>query len=199
MSSWVRQHQTFSFLMLAGVLALLAGWHKNRPSDQPASTAIPVIPGGPELAEFSPPDGKFSIYLPGQPQPDESSIIANRDGAANSHSYITSYRQDGFLFFLSYQDYPEDYLKLNGPKKILAAQEESLLLQKEVTFKQRKSITLNKTIPGKEYQYGAQGWGLFVQRYYLAEQRLYSLAAVGIYGVTPTYIYTIFDSFKLKD
>lgn len=205
-------------LMLIAVLMVAlagCGGDESHPTNLPAAnptptvpitftptvpvTSAPSIPGGPELSEFSPSGGKFTIYLPGKPQPDQSGIIANRDGSVSSQSYTTSYRKDGVLFIISYQDYPEEYVKQNGADKILAAQGIHLSEQKEVTLKSQKDIKLDQAIPGKEYVYGAQGWGLFVQRYYMFGNRLYSLAAVGIYGVTPNYIYGIFDTFKLSN
>lgn len=161
-------------------------------------TTTPVIPGGPDLNEFSPPGGNFTVYLPDKPQPYKVSIIANHDGSVSDQTYTTSNRKDGVLFLVSYQNYPEEYLKQNSPEKILAAQGTHLSAQKEVTMKSQKDITLGQTVPGKEYVYGAQGWGLFVQRYYMSGSRLYSIAAVGVYGATPSYVYTIFDTFKLK-
>jgi hypothetical protein len=165
----------------------------------PTAATTPKAAKTPELHEFSPQGGKFRLLLPGQPKSDDSSIIANRDGGLNFQTYLTSQRQDGLIIWVSYCDYPDDYLKQNTPEQLLNAQHQALVKIEGVTFKSEKDLQLGQTYPGKEYQYGASGFGLFVQRYYLVNNRLYTMAAVGIYGVTPTYVYTIFDSFKLTN
>ncbi len=157
----------------------------------------PDVLAGLGLKEFSPPNGNFKMMLPGQPQTEASSLISNHEGRTNVQTYLANYRKDAVLIWVGYQDYSEEYLKQNGPEKILASQRESLVKTQGITLKNEKDLKLEQTYPGKEFQYGAQAWGLIVQRYYLVNTRLYTLAAVGLYGITPTYTFTIFDTFKL--
>jgi hypothetical protein len=167
----------------------------------PTATVAPTTksPKTPQLHEFNPPLGKFKISLPGQPKSDPSSMIASQTGGTNLQNYVTTQREDGLLIWVSYLDYSDDYLTQNSPDQILNAQHQALLKTEGVTFKSEKDLKLDQTYPGKEYQYSASGFGFFLQRFYLVNNRLYSMAAVGIYGITPTYTYTIFDSFKLTD
>jgi hypothetical protein len=147
--------------------------------------------------EFTSEAGKFSMLLPAEVKTDASSVVINTNEGTLGETYTAVQRDDQLLIFINYLDYPEDYVNQNGAEKILKAQREKLEQTQGVQFKSERDIKFDERYPGKEYQYGVQAWGLFFQRIYLVNNRLYSMAAVGVSGITPLYTLKLFDSFKL--
>jgi hypothetical protein len=143
--------------------------------------------------EFAPPNGGFSILIPGKPQ--DSPMPPGMQGSMFKVVTI------GYVFEAGYFEMPSAVLEQKSPEELFQAGNNGVVVTKQATVVSQTDISLDGH-PGKEVAYDAGVKGKAVARMYLvkngSEGRLYVLA-VNARNVSPTSpeAKKFFDSFKL--
>lgn len=170
----------------------------------PVASPSPSATSATQLKEFVSQPGKFSILLPlpGVPSIDSNNWIqvsegwVGRPGSALTYTLGTN-RTDGIIIWLGYADFEADYVSQRGAAPLFDSQRQNIEHMPGVDIKVEKDLTLANKYPGKEYRYTASGFGEFVQRYYLVDNRLYTIVVAAILNGFPRYTLQMLDSFKV--
>lgn len=122
-------------------------------------------------SRFSPPEGGFSILMPGTPE--EASQNVGTEEEPLTLRGFRSIRENEAIYLVVYNDIPEEYI--SNPKKI-KSEFDKIPQETAKGFKGRlvsqKNITLNG-YKGKEFKVQASRGIIFRGRAYLANNRVY--------------------------
>lgn len=178
---------------------LLQRLNGNAPAD-PNTSATP----GAQLREFVSQPGKFSIMLPlpGVPKITDQNWIQLSEGSLGTPGSSLTYemgtsRSDGIIIWIGFVDFEPDYVAQHGPAQLFDNERSKIEQLTGVDFKSEKDLKLADKYSGKEYQYTVSGFGGIVQRYYLVNNRLYTIVVAAVLGGFPRYTLQMLDSFKV--
>jgi hypothetical protein len=192
-----------SILLITFLLACLAPCAAQKRRRAKARTATPppaprVLEETPQAwKEFAPPEGRFSILMPGNPVPDTSS------GNEGVHDF--SLTTSMAIYGAGYADWPKS--EKDGAeytKHVLDSTTQEMISVANTTLVSQTDILL-KGHPGRELRLRLPEDGIYVDRMYIVGERLYQLSiAIQGYYARPEkkgfYDWTIakyFESFTL--
>ncbi len=143
-----------------------------------------------------PADSSFSVEMPGKPQ-EQKKVVDSEIGKLDVFLYIYEQANSGYI--VSYNDYPEsamnsnvvpDSVYNNAARSALASTRGTLISKNKITYRGHPGIELKYSIPGNV---------LVRSRYFLVNNRLYQLMAIGneetLYN---SFSEWFFNSFKIK-
>lgn len=166
-----------------------------------ASLGLSLLVAAAALAQgwvtYSPPQGTFSVLLPGKPR-FEKSTVASEAGPLALHNYTVGANGGATAYIVSFTDYPAAVIAKADPQKMLAGARDGQLKNLQATATSDKVIALDGS-PGRDVQFkNAKG---FTGRckMFLVKNRLYQVLALTTNGTGTSADFAKFvDSFKLK-
>ncbi len=143
-----------------------------------------------------PADSSFSVEMPGKPQ-EQKKVVDSDIGKLDVFLYIYEQANSGYI--VSYNDYPEsamntnvvpDSVYNNAARSALASTRGTLISKNKITYRGHPGIELKYSIPGNV---------LVRSRYFLVNNRLFQLMAIGneetLYN---SFSEWFFNSLKIK-
>jgi hypothetical protein len=141
--------------------------------------------------EFTSPEGRFSVRMPGTPT-DQAQKINSPVGTIELHVFVVE--QSGAQYLVAYNDYPEAMVRSGDPEKVLDGARNGVVANVRGKLVSEVKITLQQ-FPGREVRVmipdGAQ---IMQTRLYFVKNRLYQ---VGV--VTPEADASSKDNLKFLD
>jgi serine/threonine protein kinase len=126
----------------------------------------------PEWQEFSSQEGRFSVMMPGKPQPE-----AMDTGSGITGGKIFTVDTGGIFYGVAYSDYESNIVSGQTTDQLLNGAKEGVLYNTEGDLLSDNEIWID-SYPGKELRVQAPDNMLLRQRLYLVENRLYQVIIV---------------------
>ncbi len=131
--------------------------------------------------EFTPPDGGFSVLMPGTPQEDRSTSQSDF-GQIETVNFIVEASSGSVAYVVSYADFPPELLASIDPQQVLNLAVEQQMQQRNFTIMNHRDITLNGHA-GVEFTATGTIEGLAStakSRVYMVNNRFYMLICVAV-------------------
>ncbi|MDL1871621.1 hypothetical protein FBR05_05405 [Deltaproteobacteria bacterium PRO3] len=141
---------------------------------------------------FTPPEGGFSIAMPGKPQLTQS-VHKSFVGAVKESTYTI--KAGGVTYSASYSELPGIAVTLGGSRTIFNKAKDGLLKEAGGSENAFNEISLGKS-EGRELSFTLNGGGAGKARFFLVDKRLYVIVASGPTGAAAG-IGKFLNSFKL--
>jgi hypothetical protein len=153
-----------------------------------ALAADPAPEKGPELKEFSPESGAFTVLFPGTPKTHKQTV-----GRIDNYAFSAEPGK-GQVFLVSYFDLPANVqLTLETSVKAYAG-------GRKGTISSEKKVLLNDEYPGREAEIALPGGRVSRLRLFMVKQRQYQLVVEGAPEfVRSTSADKFLASFRVKD
>jgi len=136
-----------------------------------------TVPAG--WQEFTPPDGSFSVLMPGTPQEDRSTSQSG-SGQIETVSFLIEASSGSVAYAVSYTDFPPDFLASIDNRELLNLAVEQQMQQRDFTIMGQHDITMDGHA-GVEFTATGTIEGLAStakSRVYMVNNRFYMLICV---------------------
>jgi len=145
------------------------------------------------MRAFSPPNGRFTVMMPGTPQSESAPLTQTNGKTTTSHRFWSSPDNDSVAYMLTYSDDTEPQVM---PGRLEIARDE-LLQTSPATLLSDRVISLNG-IPGRAYTArGTDDGVLYDMQIYYAGRRLYQLITLTSPGNTAPFRDAFMSSFRI--
>jgi predicted RNase H-like HicB family nuclease len=126
---------------------------------------------------FNPPDGRFSILMPGKPK-----VTAQTQktfmGEINLQVFVAQPPKQDVAYVVAFNDFPDSYGQMANPEEVLKNAQDTALKTTQSSLLNHKSIRSSNGHPGREIEYINSGGKITKNRMYFAEGRLYQVMVV---------------------
>ncbi|MCG6136035.1 MAG: hypothetical protein MET45_15495 [Nostoc sp. LLA-1] len=150
-----------------------------RQPQRPVSAAKPTTtqPVQPQWKSFTPPDGRFTVLMPGQPERN-SETQKTYMGEINLEMFVAQPPKQEVAYVVVYNDFPYSYGQMTNPQTILNNAKDMALKTTKSNLISQRDIRSSNGHPGKEIVYVNTGGKITRNRMYVAEGRLYQVMAI---------------------
>jgi hypothetical protein len=150
-----------------------------RQPQRPVSAAKSIVtqPVQPQWKSFTPPDGRFTILMPGQPEKN-SETQKTYMGEINLEMFVAQPPKQEVAYVVVYNDFPYSYGQMTNPQTILNNARDMALKTTQSNLISQRDIRSSNGHPGKEMVYVNTGGKITRSRMYVAEGRLYQVMAI---------------------
>lgn len=148
----------------------------------PKKVVSPVKPKGEQVVQpkwtlFTPPDGRFSVLMPGVPK-QNAQTQKTYMGEINLQLFVAQPPKQEVAYIVAYNDFPYDYGQMANPQEILNNAQYMALKTTKSNLISQKNIRSSNGHPGKEIEYINSIGKVTTTRMYFAEGRLYQVTAI---------------------
>jgi len=145
----------------------------------PASVAKPTVsqPVQPQWKLFTPPDGRFTILMPGSPNRNTQAQKTYM-GQINLEVFVAQPPKQDVAYIVTYNDFPYSYGEMADPQAVLNNARDIALKTTKSNLISQRNIRSSNNHPGKEIEYINSGGKITKSRMYVAEGRLYQVMAI---------------------
>ncbi|MGJ5629316.1 hypothetical protein [Nostoc sp. CALU 1950] len=145
----------------------------------PVAAVKPTItkPVQPQWKLYTPPDGRFSILMPGSPNRNTQSQKTYM-GEINLEIFVAEPPKQQVAYIVAYNDFPYSYGEMADPQAVLNNARDMALKTTKSNLISQRNIRSSNNHPGKEIEYINSGGKITKSRMYIAEGRLYQVMAI---------------------
>jgi hypothetical protein len=126
---------------------------------------------------FTPPDGRFSVLMPGQPRV-TSQTQRTFMGEINLQMFLAQPPRQEVAYVVAFNDFPDSYGQMANPEEVLLNAQNMALKTTRSNLISQKSIRSSNGHPGREIEYVNAGGKITRNRLYFAEGRLYQVMVI---------------------
>ncbi|MFN6495490.1 MAG: hypothetical protein RMX65_000265 [Nostoc sp. DedQUE01] len=156
-----------------------------RQTKPPAAVVKPTVKPKPTVAQpvqpkwklFTPPDGRFSILMPGSPNR-ETQFQKTYMGEINLEIFVAQPPKQQVAYIVTYNDFPYSYGEMSDPQAVLNNARDMAVKTTKSNLISQRNIRSSNNHPGKEIEYINSGGKITKSRMYVAEGRLYQVMAI---------------------
>ncbi|MFW9257229.1 hypothetical protein [Nostoc sp. CALU 546] len=134
-------------------------------------------PVQPQWKLYTPPDGRFSILMPGSPNRNTQSQKTYM-GEINLEIFVAEPPKQQVAYIVAYNDFPYSYGEMADPQAVLNNARDMALKTTKSNLISQRNIRSSNNHPGKEIEYINSGGKITKSRMYVAEGRLYQVMAI---------------------
>ncbi|MDZ8185309.1 MAG: hypothetical protein RMX96_10700 [Nostoc sp. ChiSLP02] len=131
----------------------------------------------PKWKLFTPPDGRFTILMPGRPNR-ETQFQKTYMGEINLEIFVAQPPKQQVAYIVTYNDFPFSYGEMTDPQAVLNNARDMALKTTQSNLISQRNIRSSNNHPGKEIEYINSGGKITRSRMYVAEGRLYQVMAI---------------------
>lgn len=172
-------------LMAATFILCTCVGAEARSSQRPSQTKPTVAKPKPKVSQpeqpkwkvFTPPDGRFSVLMPGQPKM-ETQVQKTYMGEIQLQIFVAQPPNQEVAYLVTYNDFPDSYGQITSPEEILKDAQEIALKTTQSNLVRQQNIRSSNGHPGKEIEYVNPGGKITKNRMYVAEGRLYQVMVI---------------------
>ncbi|MBD2563259.1 MULTISPECIES: hypothetical protein [Nostoc] len=145
----------------------------------PAAVVKPTVsqPVQPQWKLYTPPDGRFTILMPGSPNRNTQSQKTYM-GEINLEIFVAQPPKQQVAYVVTYNDFPYSYGEMADPQAVLNNARDMALKTTKSNLISQRNIRSSNNHPGKEIEYINSGGKITKSRMYVAEGRLYQVMAI---------------------
>jgi hypothetical protein len=145
----------------------------------PAAVVKPAVsqPVQPQWKLFTPPDGRFTILMPGNPNR-ETQYQKTYMGEINLEIFVAQPPKQQVAYVVTYNDFPYSYGEMSDPQTVLNNARDMALKTTKSNLISQRNIRSSNNHPGKEIEYINSGGKITKSRMYVAQGRLYQVMAI---------------------
>ncbi|MBC1236547.1 hypothetical protein [Nostoc sp. 2RC] len=164
---------------ICGGSVLVEARQPKSPSAVVKPTAKPTVsqPVQPKWKLFTPPDGRFTILMPGNPNR-ETQYQKTYMGEINLEIFVAQPPKQQVAYIVTYNDFPYSYGEMSDPQAVLNDARDMALKTTQSNLISQRNIRSSNNHPGKEIEYINSGGKITKSRMYVAEGRLYQVMAI---------------------
>ncbi|WP_445636283.1 DUF1795 domain-containing protein [Nostoc sp. DSM 114161] len=148
-----------------------------KPTVKPKAKPTVSQPVQPKWKLFTPPDGRFSILMPGRPNR-ETQFQKTYMGEINLEIFVAQPPKQEVAYIVTYNDFPYSYGQMSDPQAVLNDARDMALKTTQSNLISQRNIRSSNNHPGKEIEYINSGGKITKSRMYVAEGRLYQVMAI---------------------
>ncbi|MEH2208077.1 MAG: hypothetical protein V7K53_29060 [Nostoc sp.] len=150
-----------------------------RQPKSPVAVVKPKVsqPVQPKWKLFTPPDGRFTILMPGNPSRNTESQKTYM-GEITLEIFAAQPPKQQVAYIVAYNDFPYSYGQMADPQAVLNNARDMALKTTKSNLISQRNIRSYNNHPGKEIQYINSGGKITISRMYVAEGRLYQVMAI---------------------
>ncbi len=145
---------------------------------QPVKAALSSSqPKQPKWELFTPPDGMFSVLMPGRPKR-SSQVQKTYMGEIELQIFVAQPPEQEVAYVVTSNKFPFSYAKMATPQKILNNAQKMALKTTQSRLISQRNIRSSNGHPGKEIKYINSGGKITTHRMFVAQERLYQVMAM---------------------
>jgi len=149
----------------------------RQPKPPVAVKATVTKPVQPQWKLYTPPDGRFTILMPGSPNRNTQSQKTYM-GEINLEIFVAQPPKQEVAYIVAYNDFPYSYGEMADPQAVLNNARDMALKTTKSNLISQRNIRSSNNHPGKEIEYVNSGGKITKSRMYVAEGTLYQVMAI---------------------
>ncbi|MEH1918645.1 hypothetical protein [Nostoc sp.] len=134
-------------------------------------------PVQPQWKLYTPPDGRFTILMPGSPNRN-TEYQKTYMGEIALEIFVAQPPKQQVAYIVAYNDFPYSYGQMADPQAVLNNARDMALKTTKSNLISQRNIRSYNNHPGKEIEYINSGGKITISRMYVAEGRLYQVMAI---------------------
>ncbi|GAB1537888.1 hypothetical protein NUACC21_05430 [Scytonema sp. NUACC21] len=166
-------------LLAAAFLFNASAAVEARPSKRPGAQTQPIAaqPVKSQWKIFTPPDGRFTVLMPGLPKI-ESQTQKTHMGEIQVQVFVAQPPNQEVAYLVAYNDFPDNYGQMASPEEVFQDAQNMALKTTQSNLISQRDIRSSNGHPGREIEYINTGGKITRNRMYFAEGRLYQVMVI---------------------